>query len=53
VSEKIRLEDPELYGWKNIEMSTHYVLYQTLDGWEVQIGSSGDRYLKVEFITAP
>jgi|GEM_PF-3952088 len=53
VGDKIRFEDPELYGWKNIDMSTHYVLYKTLDGCEIQIGSSGDRYLKVEFITAP
>ncbi len=53
VGDKIRFEDPELYGWKNIDMSTHYVLYKTLDGWEVQIGSSGDRYLKVEFISTP
>ncbi len=53
MSDKIRLEDPELYGWKNIEMSTHYVLYQTLDRWEVQIGSSGDWYLKVELISVP
>jgi chromosome segregation ATPase len=53
VGDTINFEDPEKYRWEQIDMSTHYVLYKTPDGWEVQIGSSGDRYLKIETITPP
>ena len=53
VGDTINFEDPEIYRWEQIDMSPHFVLYKTPDGWEVQIGGSGDRYLKIETITPP
>jgi chromosome segregation ATPase len=53
VGDTINFEDPETNRWEQIDMSTHYVLYKTPDGWEVQIGGSGNRYLKIESITPP
>lgn len=53
VGDTIKFEDPETYRWEQIDMSPHYVLYKTPDGWEVQIGVSGNRYLKIESITPP
>ena len=53
VGDTIKFEDPETYRWEQIDMSPHFVLYKTPDGWEVQIGGSGNRYLKIESITPP
>ncbi len=53
VGDVINFEDPETYRWEQIDMSPHFVLYKTPDGWEVQIGGSGNRYLKIESITPP
>ena len=53
VGDTINSEDPETYNWEQIDMSPHYVLYKTPDGWEVQIGGSGNRYLKIESLTPP
>lgn len=53
VGDTINFEDPETHRWEQIDMSPHFVLYKTLDGWVVQIGSSGNRYLKIESITPP
>jgi chromosome segregation ATPase len=53
VGDTINFEDPETHRWEQIDMSPHFVLYKTPDGWEVQIGSSGNRYLKIESITPP
>jgi hypothetical protein len=53
LGDTINFEDPETYRWEQVDMSPHYVLYRTPDGWEIQIGGSGDRYLKIESITPP
>jgi hypothetical protein len=51
IGDSIKFDDPDTYNWEAIDMSTHYVLYRTPDGFEVQIGASGSRYLKIESIT--
>jgi hypothetical protein len=51
IGDLIKFDDPDTYNWEAIDMSTHYVLYRTPDGFEVQIGASGSRYLKIESIT--
>jgi len=51
IGDSIKFDDPDTYNWEAIDMSTHYVLYRTPDGLEVQIGASGSRYLKIESIT--
>jgi hypothetical protein len=53
VGDTIKYDDPDKYKWETLDMSPHYVQYRTLDGWEVVVGGSGDRYLKIEWITAP
>jgi hypothetical protein len=51
IGDSIKFDDPDTYNWEAIDMSIHYVLYRTPDGFEVQIGGSGSRYLKIESIT--
>jgi len=53
VGDTIKHDDPDKYKWETLDMSPHYVQYRTPDGWEVVVGGSGDRYLKIESITAP
>ena len=53
VGDTIKHDDPDKYKWETLDMSPHYVQYRTADGWEVVVGGSGDRYLKIESITAP
>lgn len=50
IGDEINWEDPDNYGWKQVDMSTHYVLYETPDEWLIQIGSKGERWLKIEFL---
>ena len=48
IGDEINWEDPDKYGWRVIDMSTHYVFYETPDEWLIQIGSKGERWLKIE-----
>ena len=48
VGDKMNRNDPDNYGWKAIDGSPHYILYETPDEWLIQIGNKGDRWLKIE-----